>query len=334
MIDDESLERLLFQARADSPLRGSRLSDEQEILLNKITGDPSVDRVVTGNIGNARRNTRKGIEWRFLGAWPVAAILVLMVSLVGVTMPLWAGITDSASAVTPRILPTQPVGKEAGELLMEISRGIVASGQIEPLDIVRFQFWALDFSVTEHPLSMQPQETVIQYLHDGRKTLETRALQSRDADGNPVNLPEDYDVEEIIFHHIFGVDEPVGLFPKPTAETDWGTLLREGEGLALNASAADYFRAVSNLRSEYPLSQTEQSGLLNFLSTLPGIRVEGSTVDRLGREGLMFSASEDDYLRVLIVSTESGLLAYESIYMGSERTDVSPPAVIDYRAWY
>ena len=47
-----------------------------------------------------------------------------------------------------------------------------------------------------------------------------------------------------------------------------------------------------------------------------------------------FVAPDGDYRRMLIISPELGVLAYELVYTGSSRTDVPSPAVIDYKAWY
>lgn len=323
MIDDESLERMLFHARPDTPLRGGQLSEEQESLLHSITGAPKE------NPHEGNKSTK-----RLLDYWPVAAMLLLIFALAGTTVSVWPGMTSQALAVTPRVLPTQPIEMKAAELLMGFSKTIEAAESTRSPDVIRYQFWALSFSPDAPPKSMQPQDMTIQYFPEGSKAIQTRALQPRDADGNPIHDSEAYEVDELIFQHTFAEDEPVGLFPKPVADTDWDALLREGEGLEPDTDTAGYFRAVSNVLSEHQLSQAQQSDLVRFLAILPDIQVAGQTVDRLGRSGVSFLTSDGDYQRVLIISPDQGFLAYESIYVGSERTDIPSPAVIDYKAWY
>lgn len=323
MIDEKPLDRRLFQARPDTPFRGEPLTLEQETLFLSIVGASEAQRR-----GRPRNSSRR------FERLSLAAALLAVLLLLGTALSAWHEPTSPAVAATPRIVQAHSLKGEARELLMDLSQSIGGPGHAVAPHTIRFQFWSLAFSPDAPPKSVQPQEMLVEYLADGRKLLESRALQPRSDDGKPVDDPEAYDVDEMVFRHTFEKDEPVGLFPKPSADAEWGELLREGEGLPANASAAGYFRAVSNLLSEHPLSRSEQSGLLRFLATLSGIRVEGQVVDRLGRPGVSFSAPDGEYRRVLIISPTRGVLAYESLYTGSDRTDIPSPAVIDYKAWH
>lgn len=82
------------------------------------------------------------------------------------------------------------------------------------------------------------------------------------------------------------------------------------------------------------ITSLESASVNPGLATLPDIHVEGELIDRLGRPGVGFVAPDGDYRRMLIISPELGVLAYELVYTGSSRTDVPSPAVIDYKAWY
>ena len=323
MIDDQTLDGRLFRARPDTPLRGGQLTDEQEDLLASITAS-----------SEAARTRRTQGSRVMLERWPLAAALLLVLVIVSATVSVWPIRTSPAIAVTPKLLQVQPLRGEAGSLLMDLSVGIAAAADPRPANTVRFQFWALALAPDESSVSMQPQETILEYRPDGGALIDTRALHALGADGSPIDDPEARDAGELIFQHIYKKGEAVGVFSKPTVDTEWGSLLREGERLPADADAAGYFRAVANLLSEHPLSGSEQSELVRFLATLPDIHVEGQLIDRLGRPGVGFVAPDGDYRRMLIISPELGVLAYESVYTGSSRNDVLSPAVIDYKAWY
>lgn len=322
LIDEKPLDRRLFEARPATPLRGDPLTTEQETLLLSIIGDVEEQQ---GRLRESRRRFER---------LPLAAALLAVLLLLGTTLSVWHDRTSPAVAATPRIVQAHPLKGEAKELLADLSKSIGDGDNAADPHTIRFQFWSLAFSPDASPRSVQPQEMLVEYLADGRKLLEARALQPRGDDGKPIDDPEAYDVDEVVFRHIFEKDEPVGLFPRPSADAEWGELLREGEGLPINANAAGYFRAVSNLLSEHPLSRSEQSGLVRFLATLSDVRVEGQVVDRLGRSGVSFSAPDGEYRRMLIISPTRGVLAYESMYTGSHRSDIPSPAVIDYKAWH
>ena len=323
MLDDDALDQLLFQARPDTPFRGRQLTGGQEATLRGITDSTEE------SPGERARSSKQLFE-----RWPLAAALLVALMVIGTSFSVWPGPRSAAMAVTPKVLETQPLAGGAEELLMNLSRSIETADEGSPSSAIRFQFWALTFAPDEPPRSMQPQETRIEDLPDGRRSLETRALQPLGADGELTVDADAYDVNELVFQHIFEKGEAVGLFSKPSVDTEWGALLREGEGLPADANAAGYFRAVSNLLSEHALSRSEQSSLVRFLAALPNIQVEGQTIDRLGRHGVSFSAPDGDYRRMLIVSPELGVLAYETMYTGSQRTDIPSSAVIDYKAWY
>lgn len=323
MIDDDALDGRLFRARPDTPLRGAPLTGEQEELLASIMASAGV----------ARPRRARGSK-TVLERWSLAAALLLVLVVVSATVSVWPVQTSHAVAVTPRALQIQPLQGNAENLLLELSESVAAAAEPRPATTIRFEFWGLALSPQGSSVSMQPHETLLDYRSDGSTAVETRALQALAADGSPVDDPDARDAGELVLWHLYKKGEAVGVFSKPSLDTEWGSLLREGERLPADADAAGYFRAVANLLSEHPLSGSEQSELVRFLATLPDIHVEGELIDRLGRPGVGFVAPDGDYRRMLIISPELGVLAYESVYTGSSRTDVPSPAVIDYKAWY
>ena len=88
---------------------------------------------------------------------------------------------------------------------------------------------------------------------------------------------------------------------------------------------------------EQRLNGTQQVALLNYLAELSDLNVAGPVVDRLGRNGILFTAKSTDragYEEHLIASPDTGqILATETVYIGSGRTDIHSPSVVNYYLW-
>lgn len=121
----------------------------------------------------------------------------------------------------------------------------------------------------------------------------------------------------------------------PTRADEIGSYLAELSGNPA-LTAGDAIREISGILSNYVLSSEQEAAIIGYLATLDTLTVAGETVDRLGRTGIVFSATDRsaDFEDLLIIDPQTGkILAAETIYVGSDRTDIASPSVIDYTAW-
>ncbi|MBO1902502.1 hypothetical protein J4H92_11145 [Leucobacter weissii] len=314
-----------------------------------------------------RTPTRAGLGFGFLRRRaPVLLALAasLLVAVLAVS-PLIGGATSGElhSAGADRDA-AQSVDEEPEKLLMSLSQSL-ESGSQRGSDDVREQIGRTDSSYsldrgeatvrllrwsttpetsTASELSAADDETaaltppvLVERLiqPDGSVTVERRVLET-DAAGEDL-----WDLMSAAGETPIGRAEPTSDqsqsgFSVPESVEDWGALLREEGDLASSPSAADYFQATTRLRSEHDLDRAAQAGLIEFLATLPGIRVDGSVADRLGRDGVSFSADsrESGIREVLVLSAEMGLIASERIGIGSADGDASDPVILEYLVWF
>lgn len=329
-MDDAELEERLIRARPLTPRREDPLGAREEALLESIIAERrnSEDELARDTPRPASRPLRRmhfGIA---------ASVVALLMVAIGLIASPWPHRTAPAQALTPELLSVKPLPGDAGGQLMSLSEALKNSGDEAPSDVARFENWALEFSPDNPPKAIQPQRTELKQLADGSYLLEIVAGAPVGRDGNPLEIHTPHPAGTVLLSHHFEPGESPFEFAIPTEDTDWSSLLRDGEALSADAHTAEYFRATAHLRSEQALSRKEQSSLLTFLASLPGIRLDGETTDRLGRTGVSFSVEQGNQRFVLVVNGDLGLLAYEQIYIGSDRDDLEAPAVINYLAWY
>lgn len=94
---------------------------------------------------------------------------------------------------------------------------------------------------------------------------------------------------------------------------------------------------ISALLLTYPASPSQEAALVSHLAQLPDITVTGEVVDRLGRQGIMFSALDQEsgqFEDRIIISPETGsIIATERLYVGSQLPHLPAPSVLSYQAW-
>jgi len=300
-------------------------------------------------------------------AFGLAASLLVLVVIGGLAGGLWQvhGEPAEARAVTPPPLETTRVAGGPERALADLAESLAdapadgallessaarsaeasaadAVGGLEPgrepgAEAVQFQFWAIEITPddAETPSRyMQPARQTIVSHADGSVSLEQVAVGPVTAEGIPAEDPDAPRSGDVIWQQDFAPGEFMYLFKEPYDAQDWSSYLREGEGIEGDASTLEYFRAVNDLLSERKLAPGKQSSLVGFLASLPDVVLEGATVDRLGREGVSFSVTEGDTKNVLVISPELGVIAFESVYLGTDDTYVDAPAVMNYTSWY
>ncbi len=269
-------------------------------------------------------------------AVPIAASVVLA-AIVSVALVLVLLKPPAAFAATPPPLQLNPVEGTAQELLTEIATSVRAQG-LEAEPTIRYQQWGLSFDAEseEPPQQIMPEAIEVQYFPDGSSLREARAAETFDASGRPVENA-DAPAGSLLWELQTEPGEHSRLFtePPPSDASDVEQYFDE-TGFVVNGTSGEYFQMIKELLREWSLTSDQASALIAYLATLPDVSVVGSTVDRLGREGIAFTADTaflPDYLDTFVLSGTEGFLSYEWTYTGSERTDIVAPAVLEYTAW-
>lgn len=322
MTSRDELDDFLKQNRPPTMRRGEPLDQRRELLLEDIVHDR-----IGRNAPDARTSRRT------VSSLLIAAALVLL-TVIGIATQTIGNHSTSAFAVTPRPLKAQQIDGDVDMVLTRLSESIAAPRKQR----VQFQSWALLFTPETSPIptAIQPQETTIDEKEDGTVTLKTVVVGNFDAAGDSIEVDDGLKPGSVLMDEQFAPGEYPYLFPEVGKNPDWAVYLRDGYGLAADATTGDYFTAIRGLLSERTLTAEQQASLLRFIAKLPDVRVDGEVTDRLGRPGISISATtrmDGEYRDVLVLAEGAGIVAYESVYVGTERTDLRAPAVIDYTAW-
>ena len=327
-MNDDELTARLSAARPQTPRRGQTIDSRQETLLKQIVAEPVA-------VGSVSGRTRRGRGWHARPIWLVAASVMLVIVL-GALGSIALFQPSQAVAATPKLLSPEPVDGTSKENLMRISDAVRGTGPAGDGPI-RFQTWALAFDpeAATPPRFIAPEEHEIEHLADGSVNVTVRAGVSYDADGELVADPSPAP-GTLLWSDVQAAGDATPLFgPPPTEESQIAEFF-EKSGTVLSGTSGEYLSAIRLLLSEKALSSEQEAALIGFLATLPDIEVVGAVTDRLGREGVAFSTesrSPGEYRDTLVLSASAGILSYEVTYIGSSRTDVQAPAVIEYIAW-
>ena len=333
----DEFEARIRAARPASVRRGAPLSSRAkrelaELILSEpdYSSSPAPGRVV--HLG--RQRNRQVVARAFTAVLVAAATVVAVV----LHQPVYA--------LTPNLLATTPVSVSAPEALIRASENLRASDAVEGdgeapatsnAGVISVQAWTLSSTDDGAQVvsAIIPENYVITRDHDGARTVVVTTGQAQHGDGSIV---EDSDAEEgvLLWKESYLPGEYVYAFGSdaPTSPDEVGPFLSTVAGTDTSASAA--IQAIAVLLMEQSLASSQEAALLEYLSGLPDISVVGQTTDRLGRPALVLSTPRADgsHTVSILISPEHGtILAIETIYTGTDRTDVRTPAVISYYAW-
>ncbi|MCS4276497.1 hypothetical protein M2390_001679 [Mycetocola sp. BIGb0189] len=278
-----------------------------------------------------RPSNRPGTPRRRMGlaAGAMAAFAAVAIFVIALINP------GPALASTPPLLELTPVSGTAPTLLTEMAQ--MQRTQPAAGSTIRAQMWSLNTSIAEdgsiESSVTEPQRSETVFAADGSVHLVLTAAPPFPGQAS-AGLPKPGTVL---------VDEnfPSGQWEFP-AESGPPTNVDEvGAYLAAltedpHLSDGQTFREIASILSNFPITRAQESALLGYLATLKSITVAGQTTDRLDRTGIVFQARDrsPDFEDRLIVSPKHGqILAAETLYVGSSRTDIASPSVIDYVAW-
>ena len=329
----DELERRIRAARPMSGNRDLPLSDRaKRELADLVLSSPHAMPGRRPPAQPHRRKTRLRTQ-RLVG---VAAGLVVAIAISTIIFNIVP--SRPASAATPELLPTTAVTASTHEVLDEL-KAVHQASNTPPSDRIRLQSWELNTEVNDRgdivSSSVEPQWSETVFLGDGSVHFLLTA-----ADPFPGQQSEGlHPAGTILADQTFGPGEYVSPYsdPAPTDPALVGTYLARYAGEDAPLTAGSAIQEISGLLSSVILTPDQEGAILAYLQTLDTLTVAGKVTDRLGRDGIAFQAADrrpgeiEDLL--IISSTTGSIIATETLYVGSERTDIASPSVIDYTAW-
>lgn len=318
--------------RRDTPLNSRAKRELAELILS----DPEYSSSLATRRESRLRRRRK----QQVAGGTFATLLVAAAAVVAVV------VSQPVHAHTPALLATEAVSITAQEALSHASavdlETVAAPGDGEAPNpdgagVISLQTWTLSSSDdgSEVTSAIVPENYVITRGEDGARTVVVTAGRSQRGDGSDVGGGG---VEEgaLLWEESYPAGEYAYAFASaaPTSAGDVRGFLSAVAGTDTSASAA--IQAITILLMEQTLTPAQEATLLDYLATLPDIEMVGQATDRLGRPAFVLSAQrgEGEYADSILISSEQGtILAVETIYTGSGRSDVPSPAVVRYYAW-
>ncbi|MFT4230191.1 MAG: hypothetical protein QM602_07885 [Microbacterium sp.] len=329
----DELERRIRAARPmsghrDLPLTSRAKQELADLVLSRPNATLSRARAAS------RQHDRRRMTRRLVAASTGIAMVAAATAVVlNILVP-----SGSAQAVTPAPLVTTAIGESTTETLEGLEM-VKQADDAAPQHTVRLQSWELHTEIGDEgsivSSSVEPHWSETTFADDGSvRILLTAAdpFPGQDAEGLPT--PGTVLADETLEpgEYVSTYDEAV---PTDPAEIDAYLAQYAGEESPLTAGAA--IREISGLLSSIIVTTEQETAIIAYLQTLDGLTVAGTVIDRLGREGIAFSAADrrpGEYQDYLILSPDTGsIIAAETVYIGSERTDITSPSVIDYVAW-
>lgn len=268
----------------------------------------------------------------------VAILILASVFFAGNVIP-----RPGASAATLPPLTSSPIDGTLEDVLERLSVA-AQNTQNKPASHQRsvvYETWSADIAVGDGrsvEVFIQPQEIKRTWSDDLSGRIQTRAGAVRwgeQTDSAPASKPG-----TILDDSTFGPGEYPALFPAtpPTSAGEMRTYLSSVLGLTDESTAGEWFKAIQDLRSDWPLSGAQTSPLVQIIKTLPDVVVSGTVVDRIGRTGIALETetrADGRFKDILVFDGTTGLLlSAEDVYLGGlEDTNLPAMTVLSYIAW-
>lgn len=268
------------------------------------------------------------------------------VGLVAVSV-LSPGATQVAVAATPPLLEFSPVTASPSSTLSQIAANAAGSttSPAEPRSAT-WQEWSLSTRVDgEHVRSaVVPEAVTVTWAQDGSASVHAvtgepffpssayeEAWHEAGEPGAPgTTLRDDT--------YAAGEFRPVYETTPPTGTGQMQKYLEAGHPVA-EQGTAELFVAVEDLARSWSLDGAQRAAVLQVLAAAPGVRLLGTTRDRLGRAGTAFGVDSDmgglpmRYVLVFDAPTGELLSGETQLTTDAGQLDVPAPSVIAYSVW-
>lgn len=330
------MDELEKRVRAARPLSGHRdlpLTDRAKREL----ADLMLSAVPPDSAQRTARRSRRRRARQVTGSTAIAASLVVLGIITAAPMLS----PEPAYAATPELLSVHPVPGTTFELLTDLRHRLdeTPTGDQPANFTINVEAWTLqsDDDGAATGSTVAPEKYHITRDADGAYSTRVTAGQAVDSAGQPI--VERTSPGALIWEESWNPGDYQFLYTSSAPES--ADLISSYFSDALDTpeplSAASAIQATNDLLFEQRLSATQLSALLEYFAQQSDLSVLGEVSDRLGRTGVVLAAVDPqspDYERRLIVSPETGsILATETVYTGTDRTDIPSPSVVNYFVW-
>lgn len=332
------MDDLTRRLREANPYADRKLPESGERLLRDLQTRERNRPLSAAEPGTARRP-------RYIVLFVLSvAVTVLLLSTVG----LFAR-PHAAIAVTPQPLPVRPITITSEGLLKEIRSAASPSLQASNLGyVVEGWYFQYDSDAADGQY-IQAQRIESDINPDGSGITRIFAGTPVDEHGTPLSPPPDDAPKPgaLLEEMPAAPGELLTMFAMQPPETADRMRLYLDRYLASSGmepagdyGAGDYASALGTLMQTWTLSDAAQQAAIEVILTSDGVKIAGSTVDRIGREGILLDlapatfSSQESHDQLVIDTQNWRVLASETISIdGSPEFNISPGDVTSYTIW-
>jgi predicted secreted protein len=322
-------------------------SDPAQTLLDaplSLRAEADLARIVHGDPRSAPAPRRTSRRW--IGISAIAVVLAGVFIVSQVVGPHRAG-DAPAHAATPPLLHGTGQLVSWTDAVNAAKAGAGKTATAEPTRGASYSAWFLDTSVDSRGSGarsyVSPQEVTFNWKADlsGRLRIVAGMPLTNVASGVAQNAdaPKPGSVISDDSHAPGRVGVIFPTAPPGTGDA-MADYLATGAGTSDRNDPVQVLDSVQLLLDEWRVAGASHSALLDVLGALPALKPMGTVTDRLGREGVGFtatSANDPRFEDLLVLGTVSGsVLSIEKIFVGGhapEYANLTPPAVTTYVAW-
>jgi len=326
----DELERRIREANPRPIRRETPLSPRAEQELATLLATPAAESPARA----LRTRPRYAIS---LLSGMVAALVVGVLIVTGNIIP-----DPPASATGLPLLEETPVDGTINEVIDRL----IMSARKNPAEKsssthrISYEAWSANITVGEDAsvdVFVQPQEVERVWSDDlsGHIVMRAGAVTM----GVQPEGDSPFEPGDIIDDGKFGPGEYPVLFPEepPSTASELRAYIAGVLGLTDSSTAGDWFKAVQDLRTDWPLTPAQNVATLELISALPGVTAAAVT-DRVGRHGIALQTETrggGKFRDLLIFDTVTGLLnSAEDVYLGGlDDINLPPMTVLNYTAW-
>lgn len=325
----------LMRRSNPAPVGRTELDDRARADLRAITADAPTT-------SHKPQRAARGIRWPLI---LMPAFVVALLAMVFVMQP-WNIAGGVAPAVaTPGMLDVAKSESDLEEVMEQAIRALSSAAASEPIRRSESEGWYIQIDVdADQPVdtAILPQRSLLEWNEDLSGTATTFSGQPYEIGTTGAGRASQDSSEEVVFSTEYGPGEFLAWFPHtpPSTAAEMREYIASGAALEPDADGTAYVQAVHSLLGEWTLGPAQHAAILSMLSQMPGLTLEGTATDRLGREVTVVRSqpvTPIGYEIRMLLGRETGqIIGMETIYVGGVPEldlDLEPPVVASYTAW-
>lgn len=324
----------LMRRSNPAPVGPTELDDRARADLRAITAGAAT-------ASHKPQRAARGIRWPLI---LTPAFVVALLVMVFVMQPWNLAAGGGAPAVAaPRMLDVTKSESDLDEVLEQAIRTLSSSSPSEPIRRSESEGWYIQIEVDGENAGYSeilPQRFLFDWNEDLSGTMTVATGQAYEAGTTGAGRTADDAASEEVQVTEFGPGEMPVYFPEPPPSTvaEMRDYLATAMALAPDGDAAAYVEAVKGLLAEWTLTPAQHAAILSMLSEMPGLSLDGTATDRLGRDVAVLRATPivptGNEAQLLLSTKTWQIIGHELIYVGGiPELKLKPPVVTSYTAW-